>query len=195
MGNLVYTTGLSSMAGLNAYLPLLLLGLMARATSLVGLQPPFDLLTSVWAIGPLVVLLLIELVLDKVPGVASMNDAVQTVVRPLAGAVLFAAGDTTLAPVHPALPFVAGIFVAGAVHTLKINGRSKLIEAGRALPVAGLVQDMLVATGTVLAVAVPGLGSVGALVLVASYLTAANFPVLLRRVRPAGEAGRRLRGP
>src|SRR3972149_6586376 len=107
------------MAGLTAYLPLLLLGLMARATSLVDLNPPFDLLTSVWVIGPLLVLLLIEIALDKVPGIASMNDAVQTVVRPLAGGVLFAAGDTMLTPIHPALPFVAGIFVAGAVHALK----------------------------------------------------------------------------
>ena len=54
--------GLSSAAGLNAYLPLLIVGLLARCTDLVQLRPPWDALSSWWAIGILGVLLVIEIV-------------------------------------------------------------------------------------------------------------------------------------
>ncbi|MBI4769989.1 MAG: DUF4126 domain-containing protein [Chloroflexi bacterium] len=84
--------GLSASAGLNAYLPLLIVALTARYTDWFQLSPPFDALKSPWAIGVLVVLLIVETVADKVPAVNHLNDLIQTVVRPTAGAVLFAGG-------------------------------------------------------------------------------------------------------
>jgi hypothetical protein len=85
--------GLSTSAGLNAYLPLLVVALVARCTDLVRLNEPWDVLTSGWVIALLAVLLLIEMTVDKIPGVDTINDGIQTVGRPLAGAILFAAGS------------------------------------------------------------------------------------------------------
>ena len=82
--------GLASSAGLNAYIPLLVVALLARFTDLITLKPPWNTLESWWVIGVLIVLLLIEVVADKVPVVDSINDGIQTFIRPVAGAVLFA---------------------------------------------------------------------------------------------------------
>ena len=43
--------GLSASAGLNAYIPLLVISLMARFTDLIKLGKPWDALTSWWIIG------------------------------------------------------------------------------------------------------------------------------------------------
>jgi hypothetical protein len=51
--------GLSASAGLNAYIPLLVVALLARYTQLIKLSPPWDALTSPWVIGLLVVLIAI----------------------------------------------------------------------------------------------------------------------------------------
>ncbi len=91
--------GLSSSAGLNAYLPLLIVALTARFTNLINLQPPFDWLTNPWVIVLLAVLLLIEIFADKVPLVDHANDVIQTVVRPAAGAILFAANANVVTDV------------------------------------------------------------------------------------------------
>ena len=60
--------GLAAPAGLNAYIPLLVLALAARFSTAVTLASPFDVLSSTWAIVILLVLLTVELVVDKVPG-------------------------------------------------------------------------------------------------------------------------------
>src|SRR5574337_1007460 len=91
ISQLITAFGLASASGLNAYIPLLVVALAARFTNLVKLNPPFDLLTNGWVIGALAVLLLIEIIVDKIPAADSLNDVVQTFIRPTAGAVLFAA--------------------------------------------------------------------------------------------------------
>ena len=58
--------GLSASAGLNAYIPLLVVALLARFTSLIKLNSPWDTLTSWWIIGLLVLLSLIEFFADKI---------------------------------------------------------------------------------------------------------------------------------
>jgi len=82
--------GLSASAGLNAYIPLLVIALLARFTDLIKLETPWDTLTSSWIIGLLIILSLIEFFADKVPAVNHANDAIQTFVRPVAGAIVFA---------------------------------------------------------------------------------------------------------
>jgi uncharacterized membrane protein len=73
--------GLSTSAGLNAYLPLLVVGLIARYTGLIRLNGPWDMLTSGWVIAILAVLLLVEMTMDKIPGVDTLNDSIQTAGR------------------------------------------------------------------------------------------------------------------
>jgi hypothetical protein len=75
--------GLSTSAGLNAYLPLLVVALAARYTTLIQLNEPWDVMTSGWVIAVLVVLLLIEMTVDKIPVVDTINDSIQTIGRPL----------------------------------------------------------------------------------------------------------------
>ena len=115
--------GLSSAAGLNAYLPLLVVALLARFTDLVKLSPPWDVLTSWWVIGALVVLLIIETLVDKVPAADTANDVINTAIRPAAGAVLFAANSGNLGEVHPVLALICGLLIAGGVHAAKATAR------------------------------------------------------------------------
>lgn len=137
--------GLSASAGLNAYIPLLIIALTARFTDWVKLSPPFDVLTNEWVIGVIVVLLLIETLADKVPGVDHVNDIVQTVVRPTAGAILFAANANVLRDVNPAIPIVAGLIVAGAVHVTKAAARPvvNLSTFGIGAPFVSVIEDVV----------------------------------------------------
>jgi hypothetical protein len=111
--------GLSASAGLNAYIPLLVISLTARYTDLIQLSSPWDALTSWWIIGLLIVLSLIEFFADKVPAINHVNDAIQTFVRPVAGAIVFAASANVITELHPVLALAAGVLVSGTVHAVK----------------------------------------------------------------------------
>jgi len=114
--------GLSTSAGLNAYIPLLVVALLARFTPLVTLNEPWDALSSWWVIGTLAVLLVVEILVDKIPAVDTVNDVVQTFIRPAAGAILFAA-TTNAIGLHPVLAAICGVILAGGVHVVKAGGR------------------------------------------------------------------------
>jgi hypothetical protein len=152
--------GLSSAAGLNAYLPLLVVALLARFTDLVTLNPPWDALESWWVIGVLAVLLFIEVIVDKVPAVDSVNDVIQTVIRPAAGAILFAASAGVLSDIHPVLAMICGLLVAGGVHAIKATARPIVTgtTGGLLNPVLSLVEDILSLAMAVLSILVPFLG-------------------------------------
>ncbi len=152
--------GLSTSAGLNAYLPLLVVALLARFTDLITLEPPWDTLESWWVIGVLVVLLLIEFLVDKVPAVDSINDTIQTFIRPVAGAVLFAASAGVISDAHPVLAMICGLLVAGGVHAVKATARPVVTgtTGGLLNPVVSFVEDLLSLTLAVLSIVVPVLG-------------------------------------
>jgi len=111
--------GLSASAGLNAYIPLLVIALLGRFTNLFQLNQPWDALTSWWVIGILLILSAIEFFADKVPAVNHINDLLQTLVRPAAGAIAFAASARIISDVHPVLAMILGLLVAGSVHAVK----------------------------------------------------------------------------
>jgi ABC-type Co2+ transport system permease subunit len=111
--------GLSASAGLNAYIPLLVVALLSKFTNLINLSAPWDTLESWWVIGLLVILSGVEFFADKFPAVNHANDMVQTVIRPVAGAFLFAASAKIITDVHPVLAMIMGLLVAGTVHTVK----------------------------------------------------------------------------
>src|SRR6476646_8854300 len=83
--------GLAGAAGLNAWLPLLIVGLTARFTNVITLHEPYSLLSNGWVLLALLILLGIEVFADKIPAIDSINDAIHTFIRPAAGAILFAA--------------------------------------------------------------------------------------------------------
>ena len=142
--------GLSAAAGLNAYIPFLLVALVARFTDVITLPQSYAWIESWWAIGIGAVLLLAEVVLDKVPAVDSVNDAVQTFIRPSMGGLIFAATSaasdldhSTWMTTHPFVGVVLGIVVSGLVHTGKMAARPAINAGtlGFGAPVVSTVED------------------------------------------------------
>lgn len=121
--------GLSASAGLNAYIPLLLVGLLARYTDLINLNQPWDTLASPWIILLLCVLVIIEMLADKVPAVNHINDLIQTLIRPAAGAIAFAASANVITDVSPVLALASGLLVAGTVHVAKAGAVRPMVTA------------------------------------------------------------------
>lgn len=185
--------GLASAAGLNAWLPLLVLGLVARSTDVLALPEGWAWLTEPAVLVGLAVLLLVESLADKVPGVDHVNDALQTVVRPLAGGVAASAGTGGADPVGTAQAadlfswlasvdwgtVLGGAALALAVHLLKAAGRAVVNATtfGVGAPLASAAEDAL-SLGLVASALLAPL-----LVLVALALLLAVAVVVVRRRR------------
>jgi hypothetical protein len=172
LSHLATSFGLAGSAGLNAYLPLLIVALTARFTTLITLNPPFDLLTDNLVIAAIVVLLLIETLVDKIPAVDTLNDGIQTFVRPAAGAVLFAANANVIGDMNPALALICGLLVAFSVHGVKATARPLItgLTGGVANPIVSVAEDAVSATATVTALVAPLLGFVVLLALVLVFV-------------------------
>ncbi|WP_111511818.1 DUF4126 domain-containing protein [Mycobacterium kyogaense] len=187
--------GLASAAGLNAYIPLLALGLLARFTDLVSLPAGWAWLENGWVMAIVAVLLAVEVVADKVPALDSINDTVQTLVRPTAGGIVFGSGTAaqTAAVTDPGafaqsgqwIPVVAGVVVALIVSLTKSTVRpaANVATAGMAAPVLSTIEDIVSVLLVVLAILVP------VLVLVALLGMAWAALRLIRRRRRATKAG------
>ncbi|MFI6497700.1 DUF4126 domain-containing protein [Nonomuraea typhae] len=142
--------GLSTAAGLNAYIPLLVVGVLANLTDKVKLPDGYAWLSNWGVLAVIAVLLLAEVVLDKIPAVDSVNDIIQTAVRPASGGVVFSAtsaaaelDQSTWMTENPWLSWVLGIVVALAVHALKSTARPvvNVGTAGVGAPVVSTMED------------------------------------------------------
>src|SRR5688572_13775701 len=163
VANILAAFGLSSSAGLNAYLPLLVVALAARYSNLITLKDPWTALESPWTIGVLVLLLIVEFFADKLPAVNHVNDVIQTFVRPTAGAILFAASTGVVTNMDPVVAIVLGLVTAGAVHTAKsalVRPAVTATTGGTANPVVSVVEDVAALMLSVVAVVLPVLISV-----------------------------------
>lgn len=150
--------GLSASAGLNAYIPLLVIALLARYTDIIKLSSPWDALTNTWVIILLVVLLAIEFFADKFPAVNHVNDLIQTIVRPVAGAVVFASSAQVITDVHPVLALAAGILVAGGVHTVKAAAVRPMVTAttgGAGNVPVSILEDVVAMVTSILSIVIP----------------------------------------
>ena len=122
--------GLSASAGLNAYIPLFVIGAIAHYfPATLTLSQPFDVLANPWILILLGVLIIIEMVADKVPAVNHINDLIQTIVRPVAGAVVFAASAKVITDIHPVLALAFGVLTAGGVHVVKAAAVRPVVTA------------------------------------------------------------------
>jgi hypothetical protein len=150
--------GLSVSAGLNAYIPLLVIALLGRFTNLIRLNSPWNTLENGWVIGLLIFLSLIEFFADKIPAVNHINDLIQTFVRPAAGAIAFAASANVITDVHPVLSLAAGLIVAGGVHAAKSLAVRPAVTATTAgagnVPVS-ILEDILSTVLSILSVVIP----------------------------------------
>jgi uncharacterized membrane protein len=142
--------GLSAAAGLNAYIPFLVVALIARFTDVITLPQSYAWIESWWAIGIGAVLLLTEVVLDKIPAIDSVNDAVQTFIRPSMGGLIFAATSAAEGLDHsswmtnnPWVGVIIGVITSGLVHGGKTVARPAINAGtlGFGAPVASTVED------------------------------------------------------
>jgi hypothetical protein len=150
--------GLSASAGLNAYIPLFIVGLLAHYTDLIELQKPWDTLSNPWILILLGVLLLIEMLADKIPAVNHINDAIQTIVRPAAGAIAFAASASVITDMHPAVALACGLLVAGGVHATKSLAVRPVVTAttgGAGNVPVSIAEDILSTVVSFLAIITP----------------------------------------
>jgi len=182
--------GLATAAGLNAYIPLLALGLLSRFTDLVTLPHAWAWLENGWVMSIVAALLVVEVVADKVPALDSVNDIVQTFVRPTAGGIVFGSGTAaqTSAVTDPGafvqsgqwIPIAIGVVTALVVSLTKSTVRpvANVATAGVAAPVLSTIEDVASVGLVFLAILLP------VLVLVAVVLIAwAAFALIRRRRR------------
>jgi hypothetical protein len=156
--NIISAFGLSSSAGLNAYIPLLVVSLLAKYTDLIKLSSTWDALTTWWVIGTLIFLLIIEIVADKIPAVNHVNDIVQSFIRPTAGAIVFAASASNITHVNTVLAIIAGLFISGSVHAAKSLAIRPAVTAatgGAANVPVSVAEDVTSTAVSVLSVIVP----------------------------------------
>ena len=150
--------GLSASAGLNAYIPLLIVSLLAKFTDLIVLSEPWRAMESWWVIGVLVVLSAIEFFTDKIPAVNHINDAIQTFIRPTAGAILFAASAQVVTDINPIISIIAGLLVAGTVHAVKsvvVRPAITATTAGLGEAPVSFLEDGISTVLSVLSIALP----------------------------------------
>ena len=181
--------GLATAAGLNAYIPMLLMGLLSKFTSLITLPSGWTWLENGWVMAVVAVLLAVEIVADKIPALDTVNDTVQTFVRPTAGGIVFGSGTAaqTAAVTDPAefartgqwVPVAIGVVTALVVHLTKtaVRPAANVATAGVAAPVLSTVEDFASVSLVFIAILVP------ALVAIALIALAVAAVWLLRRRR------------
>jgi hypothetical protein len=153
--------GLAASAGLNAYIPLLAVALLGKFTNLIVLNKPWNALTSWWIIGLLIVLTLIEFLADKIPVVNHINDIIQTIIRPAAGAIAFAASTSVIKNMDSVLALALGLIIAGGVHAVKSAVVRPVVTATTAgaanIPVS-IGEDAISTTISIVSIILPWLG-------------------------------------
>jgi uncharacterized membrane protein len=152
--------GLSASAGLNAYIPLLVVGVTAHYTDWIKLNPPYDLLANPWVLIVVGLLLIVEMLADKIPAVNHVNDIIQTGIRPAAGAIIFAASAHAITNVHPVIAIICGLLVSGSVHVVKSAAVRPAVTATTAgtgnVPVS-LAEDAFATVLSFLSIVIPAL--------------------------------------
>lgn len=179
--------GLATSAGLNTTVPLLIVGLLARA-GLLGLTAPYDALASDVALGGLVGLALLEVIGDKVPGWDTLVQTVQWPLAAAAGAILFASQTAAISWVSPEVAILVGLLTAGTVHAARAAVRP-LVSAttfGLGNGAVSLAEDAGALMLTVAALLSPAL----AFALAAILLSVAAYAIL-QAVRRGARLARR----
>ena len=153
---LMTALGLSTATGLNAYLPLLILGGLARWTDLITLDAPYDTLAEPGVMLAIGVIAIVDFVGDKVPALDSVLHAIGLVVAPVAGA-LVALAATGNDAVDPAFAVVVGVAAAGATHGARsiVRPASTAFTGGAGNPVLSLGEDTVSTVLAFSAVIVP----------------------------------------
>jgi uncharacterized membrane protein len=154
---LLSSLGLALPAGLNAWLPFLILALADRFSSTIDLNAPYDFISSTPGIIIILLLLPIELVADKVPGLDHVSDIVHTAIRPVAGAILAAAVADASGDLDAWIGALIGVTGAGATHAAKMSTRPVVTVStgGVGNPIVSMIEDVTATISSLVAVFLP----------------------------------------
>jgi len=116
---------------------------------------------------------------DKIPAVDTLNDGIQTFIRPAAGAILFAGSTSAINDMSPILAILAGVLVAGGVHTTKGLVRPVVTAstAGTGNWAVSLTEDITAAGMSLLAIFIPVLAGILVIIFAIAII------LLIRRIR------------
>jgi len=179
-------------SGLRLYLVVFVLGMAARLGYL-ALPEGLEILSHDYVIAAAGLLLAIEFLADKVPGIDSAWDAVHTFIRIPAGALL-AAGATgeNLTALTVAAGLLGGTITAGT-HFAKAGGRAAINTSPEPLSnwVASFTEDAMVLGGIWVALNHPAifLGSLAVFMAFAAWFVIAFARFVRSRLARAGPAG------
>jgi uncharacterized membrane protein len=159
---------LSACAGLRAFLPILIISVLARMGYLqVG--DSFQWMGSTPALIVFGTATVLEIAADKVPVLDNFLDSIGTFVKPVAGTVLF---STVILKFDPIIAVTLGLIVGGSISELvhqkkaMVRASSTMFTAGSGNTFLSTVEDVGVMAGTALAVAAPYLAAVLAVLLI-----------------------------
>lgn len=182
---LALAIALAASAGLRAWLPLLLAGILARL-GVLDLGPSFQFLSSNKALVLFGVATLVEVLGDKIPALDHALDAIGTPLRPAAGALLAASVLGTVTDPLTAVVLGTAVGAPSALipHALKtaVRAVSTGMTGGLANPVISFIEDALSVLVFILAVLVPVL----VLALLGLSLFAASRWIRRRRAMTQG---------
>jgi hypothetical protein len=157
--------GLSTAAGLNAYIPILTVGLLARFTDLVTLPAPWDRLEDPVVLGVVAAIAICDFVGDKIPVIDHVLHAIGVVVAPVVGGLL-ALGTANVVDIDPGFVVLLGVAASLATHLTRTAARpiSTAVTGGLGNPVLSLGEDGSSAVLSVAAVVAPLLAAVLAVI-------------------------------
>jgi hypothetical protein len=140
--------GMAWASGLRLYMTLFMAGTLGRLGWL-ELPSSLQVLQSPWVLGVAGVLLVVEFLADKIPGVDSAWDAVQTFIRIPAGAVLSAAALGHIDPVWTVVAGLLGGTLAASAHFTKAGSRALINTSPEPFSnwAASFSEEAVVATG------------------------------------------------
>ncbi|WP_327145346.1 DUF4126 domain-containing protein [Nocardia sp. NBC_01327] len=166
VGAILGAFGLSGAAGLNAWLPLLVVGVADRA-GWIDLGSSYGWLSSTPVLIGIGLVFLLDLVGDKIPALDSALHAIGTLVAPTSGAILFTAESSLSSHLSPAVAAVLGAVTAGSVHVGRSVARPFVTgtTAGLGNPVVSSAEDGTSLVLTILALVVPVVAFIAVLIL------------------------------
>lgn len=149
--------GLAMPAGLNAYIPLLALGIADRYFGLVNLAAPYDLIATPGGLAVLALLLVVEVVADKIPLIDHLNDLLGSAIRPSAGAIVTMASTDAVESINPIFAMLLGLALAGSVHMVKTAIRPAVTATtgGVGNPIVSAAEDGTAIGVSILALIAP----------------------------------------
>ena len=170
VGGLLTAFGLSGATGLNAYLPLVVTGILTKA-DYIQLDDRYDALASWPVIAVVAALFIVDFIGDKIPAIDHIFHAVGTIIHPVAGALAFASQTGAVTKMNPILSLVLGATTGGGLHLARaaVRPMSTVGTAGIGNPILSFGEDLTAGSLTALAFIIPILVAV-ALVLVVWFV-------------------------